>query len=113
MIAALLRRAVRTCRSTQLAETLSFPPTNQRASGDSHSSTASHGRIHSSSRAKPAQKPSGSCSARAYTSGSFTCATSWKAAGGGNARSSVSRLEISELDCGGWDIGLNLERRGR
>ena len=44
----MLRRAVRMCRSTQLTETLSFPPTNHFACGGFQSSTLSHFLNHSS-----------------------------------------------------------------
>jgi hypothetical protein len=65
MSAALLRRAPRTWRSTQLTLALSVPPTNHFACGGFQSSTLVHGVNHSSSWAKPAQKASGSLSARA------------------------------------------------
>ena len=65
IMAALLRRAVRTCRSRQFALALILPPSNQRAYGAFHWRTESHGRIHSSSRANSAQNASGS-RARAF-----------------------------------------------
>jgi hypothetical protein len=65
MIAALLRRAVRTWRSRQFAETFSVPPPNHFASGELHSRTFVNGVIHSSSRANPAQNASGSAAALA------------------------------------------------
>ena len=59
MIAALLRRAPRTWRSTQLTLAFSVPPTNHFACGGFHSSTRVHGVNHSSSAAKPAQNAFG------------------------------------------------------
>src|SRR5687767_6217930 len=56
MIATLLRRGPRTCRSRQLADALSFPSTNQRACGGRQSSTRVHSEIQSSIRAWSSQK---------------------------------------------------------
>ena len=60
MIAALLRRAPRTWRSTQLTLALSVPPTNHFACGGFQSSTCVHGATTRAPSAKPAQKASGS-----------------------------------------------------
>ena len=64
IIAALLRRAERTCRSRQLTLALICPPTNHFACGGCQSRTFVHGAIHSSSEANRAQNASGSRAAR-------------------------------------------------
>src|SRR6478672_1306679 len=59
MMAALLRRGPRRCRSRQLTETLSFPPTNHFACGGFQSRTWLQGDIHSSDLAWSSQNRSG------------------------------------------------------
>src|ERR1051325_4424356 len=95
MIAALLRRAPRTCRSTQFTLALIVPPTNHFACGGFQSRTCVHGVNHSSSDAKAAQNASGSRSASAYTLSSRTFACERNSWEGGNDRSSCSRSAIS------------------
>src|SRR3954468_21554195 len=95
MIAALLRRAPRTWRSTQLTLALSVPPRNHFACGGFHSSTCVHGVNHSSSDANDAQNASGSLSARAYTPSSLMVALARNCFEGGNVRSSWRRSAIS------------------
>ena len=65
MIAALLRRAPLTWRSTQLTLALSVPPRNHLACGGFHSSTRDPGGNHSSPFAKSAQTASGTRPGRA------------------------------------------------
>src|SRR5436190_24086540 len=84
MSAALVRRAVLMWQSTQVTETLSFPPTNHFACGGSQSRTVSHFLNHSSSLACSSQNPSGSVVARSYIDLSDTCALRAKDFGGGN-----------------------------
>ena len=55
MRAALVRRAVVMCRSRQLWETLSLPPTNHLALGAFHSSVFVHGLNQSRRFAHPSQ----------------------------------------------------------
>src|SRR5262245_45607937 len=105
MSAALFRRALRTCRSRQLTLTLSWPPTNQRASGEFHSRTFVQGLLHSSSRANDSQKASGSAAARSYTPGSFAIARVRQSADGAKTRPSFRRLSISGFDIPS-DLGL-------
>src|SRR6476620_5660525 len=59
MMAALFRRGLRRCRSRQLTETLSFPPTNHFACGGFQSRTWLQGDIHSSDLAWSSQNRSG------------------------------------------------------
>src|SRR5688572_4781498 len=96
MSAALLRRAVRMWRSMQLTDTLIRPSTNHFAWGGSlQSTTLVHLRLHSSSDANRAQKPSGSRSASSYGVVSLTIASARNSAGGSKTRSSRSNAESS------------------
>ena len=95
MIAALLRRAVRTCRSRQLTLTLSWPPTNHFAYGGCQSSTRVHGVIHSSSRGKAGPELLG-IGRRALVDVRIGDARAFTPLGGGaNTRASFSRASIS------------------
>src|SRR5689334_15063036 len=89
MIAALFLRGPVRCRSRQLNERLSFPPTNHLANGGlDQSRTRSHFLNQSSSDARSAQNLSGSSSAslyiRSYCSIDAIVACSTKLFGGGN-----------------------------
>src|SRR4051812_11564703 len=103
MIAALFFRGPPQCRSTQFCETLSSPPTNQRADGGSQSRTFSQGRDQSSNPAISPQKPSGSSLARfqsaSYCSRLETWACSANPAGGGKTRVSCRTLSIDSPPC--------------
>src|SRR5688572_8921438 len=104
-MAALLRREPSRWRSTQLALTLSLPPTNHWACGSFQTSTWSHGLAHSSFLASSAQKLSGSslarCQRRSYSAMLLTWADAAKAAGGGKERVSLRTLVM----CDGEDMG--------
>src|ERR1700761_3231705 len=81
-----------TCRSTQLYDAFSSPPTNHLANGAFHSSTVSQGFAQVSRLACSSQKPSRSALARSYAS-ALTLAASASSSGGSNRRFSLSRLE--------------------
>src|SRR5262249_33933632 len=99
-MAALLRRGPCRWRSTQLALTLSLPPTNHWACGSSQTSTLSHGLAHSSPWACSAQNPSGSSLARrqrrSYSAMLLTRAAAAKAGGGGKERVSFRTLVMCD-----------------
>src|SRR5687767_13677935 len=93
--AALLRRGPSMCRSTQLYDTLSFPPRNHFACGGFHCSTFFHGlNKWRSVLAWVAQNFSWFL-ARPYTFGSLTTALRLNSADGLNFRFSVRRASIS------------------
>src|SRR5262252_1630545 len=88
--AALLRRGPSRCRSRQLTEMLSFPPTNHFAFGGFQSRTFFHGLNHESSRANPAQDFSESRAALAEVALAATVARRANAFGGRKDRFSFS-----------------------
>src|SRR5436189_2171223 len=87
----------RTCRSRQFTDALSLPPRNHLACGGFHSSTRSHGRLHSSCFAQSAQYPSGSRRARSYGVMSRTSAWAVKVSGGGKQRGSSRSVSIRSV----------------
>src|SRR4051794_41807237 len=92
MRAALFFRGPSQCRSTQFWETLSCPPTNQRADGGAHSSTFSQGRDQSRNPAISSQKTDGSSLARFPNASYCSRLDKWawraKPGGGGEERGS-------------------------
>src|SRR5690242_10719048 len=97
MSAALLRRAVLMCRSTQFAEMLSCPPMNHFACGGFQSSTVVHGLYQRSSFACASQNASGFCAAASYTFWSETCAPLRNESGGEKERCSWRSASISDI----------------
>src|SRR6266513_2919461 len=87
----------RTWRSRQFTEALSLPPRNHLACGGFHSSTRSHGLLHSSCFAQSAQYPSGSRRARSYGVMSRTWAWAVKVSGGGKRRCSSRSVSIRSV----------------
>src|SRR5215211_6159460 len=85
------------CRSRQVSDTLSCPPTNHLANGRLHSSTWSHGFIQRSRSACSAQNPSRSRSACSCNDRSVTSAFALKSSGGEKVLASEKRFSIAGL----------------
>src|SRR5436190_12972448 len=109
MMAALLRRGPARWRSTQLALTLSCPPTNHLACGSFHSSTFCQGFAQVRLLACKAQKPSGPSFAawksRSYSARLLTWAAAANSAGGAKLRVSLRTLVMCEAE--GEDMAEN------
>src|SRR5256885_12566837 len=96
-MAALFRRGLGRVRSMQVADMLSFPPTNHLAKGGAHSRTFDQGAIQASSFAIRAQKASGSFAASSRNESLRSTAAFRKAADGGYCSFSFSRLSMVPL----------------
>src|SRR4051794_17919562 len=96
------------CRSRQLTEAFSLPPTNHFANGGSHSSACCHLSDQLSHSACRSQKPIRSIAASSYSSG-FALASRARSSGGSNRRFSCN--SASRAGC--VDVTTLLLRNGR